>query len=84
MVITCEKQPLNARDLPKKTSIHPFVIATHRELRVTVALESVPADLKAEAGLPPPDPPHKWPVHSGLQGKQAHKTQTTARVSLLH
>lgn len=53
MSFGCEKQLLNAKDLPQKISVCPFSITAHPELRVTVALEPIPAGFRAEAGLHP-------------------------------
>lgn len=53
MCFRCEKQLLNAKDLAQKISVRPFSITAHPDLRVTVALEPVPAGFSAEAGLHP-------------------------------
>lgn len=53
MCFSCEKQLLNAKDLQQKISVRPFSITAHPALRVTVALEPIPAGFRAEAGLHP-------------------------------
>lgn len=81
MCFRCEKQLLNAKDLAQKISVRPFSITAHPDLRVTRWRWSL-----SQLALVPRlgYTPEKWPVHRRLQRKQAHKTQTTVPVSLLH